>query len=70
MARSSTPRADARRVQATGPDGQVVTLGSLPLVAYALKCGHVGRDYAVQERDLIFCGDCGQTSAVNRIISR
>lgn len=53
----------------TGPDGRPVRLEDLPLVAYALDCGHVGRDYAVNRRDLLFCRECGRQRRVARIIS-
>jgi hypothetical protein len=53
----------------TGPDGRPVRLEDLPLVAYALDCGHVGRDYAVNKRDLLFCRECRRQRRVARIIS-
>jgi hypothetical protein len=52
-----------------GPDGKPVSLDSLPLVAYGLNCGHLGRDYAVQKGDVLFCEECGTTKRVSRIIA-
>ena len=53
----------------SGPDGRPVRLEDLPLVAFALDCGHLGRDYAISRRDLIFCKDCGRQRRVGRIIA-
>jgi hypothetical protein len=56
-------------VKAKGPDGRTVALAALPLVAYALACGHLGRDYAVKKRDLVFCSECGATKRVARVLA-
>lgn len=61
--------ANPTRTKITGPDGKVISLASLPLVAYSLTCEHLGRDYAVQKRDLIFCDKCGTTKRVKSIIA-
>ena len=58
-----------RKVKAVAPDGKRVNLASLPLVAYSMRCGHVGRDYAVQKRDIVFCQDCGSNQVISRIIA-
>jgi len=60
---------DPRRIAAVGPEGRKVSLADLPLVAFRLSCGHLGRDYAVQKRDLIFCGDCGTSKRVTKILA-
>jgi hypothetical protein len=65
--RRNDPARKPRRI--TGPDGRVVRLEDLPLVAYALNCGHLGRDYAVGRGDLLFCRDCGRQRRVSRIIA-
>jgi hypothetical protein len=44
-----------RQPTLTGPDGKQVRLTDLPLVAYWLRCGCVGRAYGVQGGDLLFC---------------
>jgi hypothetical protein len=60
---------DGTERQITGPDGRVVRLEDLPLVAYVLDCAHLGRDYAVSRRDLLFCRECGRQRRVSRIIA-
>lgn len=64
----STPR-KPRIPEITGPDGTTVRLDSLPLVAYSLKCSHVGRDYAVMLNDLVFCETCRSDQRVTRILA-
>lgn len=71
----TTSNASPRRhgpagVSAVADDGQRVSLTDLPLVAYRLSCGHVGKDYAVLKRDLIFCPDCATTKRVTAILAR
>jgi hypothetical protein len=69
---SDRPSRSSRSVTAKtviGPDGQRLRLEDLPLVAYALDCGHLGRDYAVKQRDLVFCRDCSRQRRVVRIIA-
>lgn len=53
----------------TGLDGRKVSINDLPLTAYALACGHVGRDYGVLKGDLIFCGTCQTPKRVSRVIA-
>lgn len=53
----------------TGPDGRKVRLSDLPLTAYTLACGHVGRDYGIIKGDLLFCGTCQTPKRVARIIA-
>lgn len=53
----------------TGPDGSVVRLDSLPLVAYSLSCGHLSRDYGVVEGDHMFCETCKDTERVTHILA-
>lgn len=69
MVRRPGSVANPRRVKAKGPDGRTVALAALPLVAYALACGHLGRDYAVKKRDLVFCSECGATKRVARVLA-
>ena len=68
MAQAKVDSKSARKV-ATVAGGRRVSLADMPLVAYRLNCGHLGRDYAVQKRDLIFCADCGANKRVTAIIS-
>jgi hypothetical protein len=51
-------------------NGRRITLADLPLVAYSLECGHVGRDRAIQAGDRLFCETCGDTRRVARLISQ
>ena len=68
--RSGGSKGSRPRVYVDGPDGKRVPLSSLPLVAYALNCGHLGRDYAVKRRDLVFCDDCQDSRRVSRILAQ
>jgi hypothetical protein len=52
-----------------GPDGREVRLSDLPLVAYALGCGCVGRDYAVQKGDILFCAEHAENKKVTTILA-
>lgn len=65
----ATSNGTARSLTVTGPDGKKVSLASLPLVAFQLNCGHVGKDFAIQTRDIVFCDDCGQDRRVKKIIA-
>jgi len=65
-----TPLANPRRIKVAGPDGRKVNGASLPLVAYALNCGHLGRNYAVKRRDFLFCEECGTTKQVAKILAQ
>lgn len=67
---SSKKVANPRRIKARGSDGRTVNLASLPLVAYALNCGHLGRDYAIKRWDIVFCPDCGHDAKVATIIAK
>ena len=67
MKNSDTP--NPRRIAAVGADGRRISLADLPLVVFRLSCGHMGREYAVQKRDLIFCSDCGTSKRVTKILS-
>jgi hypothetical protein len=58
-----------RAPRITGPDGRKVSLHDLPLVAYTLTCGHIGRDYAIAKGDQVFCTACADTKRVARVIS-
>ena len=60
----------ARGARVVGPDGRAVSLESQPLVAFSLSCGHLGREYAVARRDLIFCDACGVTRRVSKILAQ
>lgn len=60
-----TPRTPTVRTET----GERVRLSDLPLVAYGLYCGHVGRDHGIARNDLVFCPACGDTKRVARIIS-
>lgn len=58
------------RVSASGPDGARVSLSSMPLVAFALNCGHLGRDYAIERRDVVFCEECQVNRRVSKILAQ
>ena len=60
--------ASAKKVS-TVVDGRRVSLSDLPMIPFRLNCGHVGKDFAIQVKDLIFCEDCGGTSRVTEILS-
>ena len=60
---------NARRVRARDQQGRPVNLADFPLVAYALNCSHLGREYAVAKGDIVFCGDCGADRKIARIIA-
>lgn len=53
----------------THPNGTKVYLDELPLVAFRLTCGHVGKDYAVQQGDVYFCEVCKDNVRVAAIVS-
>lgn len=59
-----------RGARVVGPDGRAVSLESQPLVAFSLTCGHLGREYAVERRDLIFCDACGATRRVTKVLAQ
>lgn len=59
----------AHSVHARDEEGRKVDLASLPLVAYRLRCGHMGREYAVRQRDIVFCRECGTNRTVSRILA-
>lgn len=52
-----------------GPDGKLVSLGDIKLVAYLLSCSHHGRDYGINKGDLIFCAKCGEIMKVSKILA-
>lgn len=52
-----------------GPDGTRISLKDLPLVAYAMTCGHLGRDYGVSKGDQLFCDSCKTTKRVKKILA-
>lgn len=62
--------ANPRRTRITGPDGRTVRLSDLPLVVFELKCGHQGKNYAIELGDWLFCEDCGAEKRVSRIIAK
>lgn len=47
-----------------------MAVADLPLVAYSLNCGHVGRDYGIQKKDNLFCAKCGSDSRVSKILAQ
>lgn len=51
-----------------GPNGERIRLADLPLVAYWLRCGCTGRQYAVAKGDLLFCDTHGATQRVTRTV--
>lgn len=59
-----------KNMQSTKVAGRKMTLADLPLVAYALNCGHVGRDYGIQKKDNLFCAKCGSNSRVTKILAQ
>jgi len=50
--------------------GRKPRVSDLPLVAYSLSCGHLGRQYGIQKKDRVFCKDCGSDKYVARIIAQ
>ena len=50
-------------------DGNPVSIRDLPLVAFRLTCGHLGKDYGIVARDLVFCDDCGTNKRVKKILA-
>lgn len=50
-------------------DGNPVSIRDLPLVAFRLTCGHLGRDYGVQARDIVFCDECGTNKRVKKVLA-
>jgi hypothetical protein len=64
MSKRNDPRGPSVRV-----GGRKVYLSDLPLIAYSLECGHVGRDRAIQAGDRVFCDGCRDTKRVAQIIS-
>lgn len=52
-----------------GPDGKKVYIKDLPLIAFQLYCGHMGRDYGVAKGDTLFCETCRTPKRVKRIIA-
>lgn len=62
-------RGSATSPTITGPDGRRIRLEDLPLIAYRLNCGHVGKGYGIARRDVIFCDSCGADKSVKDIIS-
>lgn len=63
-------RKRASKVTTLSRTGRSVSLADLPLVAYSLSCGHLGRDYAIQKRDLVFCADCQGTRRVSKVLAQ
>ena len=61
--------ANPSRTRMAGPDGRTVRLSDLPLVVYELKCGHRGKNYAIQLGDWLFCDDCHAETRVTAIIA-
>lgn len=57
-------------VPAVERDGRRVRLDELPLVAFGLICGHLGREYGVLKGDQVWCGPCMATRRVTRILAR
>lgn len=49
--------------------GRKITLADQPLVAYKLYCGHLGRQYAVKRRDILFCEECGRDKRVKEVLA-
>lgn len=64
MPTSRKPKAPSLMV-----NGRRVTLADLPLVAYSLSCGHVGRDRAIRAGDILFCDTCRDTKRVSAVIA-
>ncbi len=61
------------RTKVVSSDGRKATraqLASIPLVAYQLNCGHLGRNYAVQKREVMFCAECGSNKQVKKILAQ
>jgi hypothetical protein len=67
--RSPNPKHPHRTPSVRNNVGKRVRLSDLPLVAYSLYCGHVGREHGVARNDLMFCPTCKDTKRVARIIS-
>lgn len=67
---STIPAKEAKKIRVEGPDGKMVSLDSLPLVAFKLSCGHLGKEYAVHRGDLLFCAKCARNRKVTRILAQ
>jgi hypothetical protein len=52
-----------------GPDGLRHRLRDLPLVAFRMSCGHLGRDYAIRKGDIMFCQDCGADKRITKVLA-
>lgn len=64
--RSTPPRNERTSVRS---NGRKISLTDLPLVAYALGCGHVGRDHGIALGDQLFCLDCSDHRSVAAILA-
>lgn len=66
------PRASAHPKPATGktPSKAPGQLRRLPLIPFALSCGHVGREYGVRAGDLLWCDACADQRTVARLLFR
>lgn len=65
--------ANPRRTKVVASDGRKATraqLDSVPLVAYELNCGHLGRNYGVAKKEVFFCEPCGRDRWVKRILAQ
>lgn len=67
--RQNTTKRPAPRTPSAVQDGKRIRLTDLPLVAYALNCGCLGRGYAVVRNDLLFCEKHAKTAKVSKILA-
>lgn len=45
-------------------------LSDLPLVAYQMRCGHLSKDYAIAQGDIVFCDSCQTYARVSTILAQ
>lgn len=51
-------------------DGRRVSLADVsPLVAFVMRCSHMGREYGVAVGDVVFCETCGTDRKIARVIA-
>lgn len=49
--------------------GRRVTLTDLPMVVFAMSCGHTGKDRAIQVGDWTFCDTCQDRVQVGAVLA-
>jgi hypothetical protein len=49
--------------------GRRLTLADLPMVVFAMSCGHTAKDRVIQVRDWTFCNTCQGRVQVSAILA-